>query len=132
VTITQILVLVIGVLALLVSSELLRSILKQRRRTALEPAPSFRPVGTFGSLNHFGASAAPLPSGGSSGRTFLSIFVLAAFLGTGAAVKYAWDETHPDLRSSYGRAYERCVAERNLSRWNVEEVERCIHSGRAF
>jgi hypothetical protein len=131
VTIIQVLVLVIGFLALLLSSELLRSTIKQRRRAVSEPSPSFRQVGTFGGLGHF-AAAAPLPSGGSSGRPALSIFVLATFLGTGAAVKYAWDETHPDLRSAYGRAYERCVAEGSISRWKVEEVERCIHSGRSY
>jgi hypothetical protein len=132
VTIIQILVLVIGFLALLLSSELLRSTIKQRRRAVSESSPSFRQVGTFGQLSHFAAAAAPLPSSGSSGRAALSIFVLATFLGTGAAVKYAWDETHPDLRSAYGRAYERCVAEGRISRWRVEEVERCIHSGRSF
>jgi hypothetical protein len=132
VTIIQILVLVIGFLALLLSSELLRSTIKQRRRSLLEAAPSFRQVGTFGGLGHFSADAASPPSNGSSGRALLGIFVLATFVGTGAGVKYAWDETHPDLRSAYGRAYERCVVERNISRWKVEEVERCIHSGRAF
>jgi hypothetical protein len=132
VTIIQILVLVIGFLALLLSSELLRSTVKQRRRAMLETAPNFRQVGTFGGLGHFSADAASPPSNGSAGRAVLSIIVLATFLATGAAVKYAWDETHPDLRSAYGRAYERCVAERKISRWNVEEVERCIHSGRAY
>ena len=131
-TIIQILVLVIGFLALLLSSELLRATIKQRRRSMLEPAPSFRQVGTFGGLGHFSAHAASLPSSGSPGRALLTIFALVTFVATGAAVKYAWDETHPDLRSAYGRAYERCVAERKINRWKVEEVDRCIHSGRAY
>ena len=131
-TITQILVLAVGGLGLLLSSELVRSSFKQRRRAAADMAPNFRQVGTFGGLGHFSHAAGPLPSAGSSGRGLLTLLVIVSFLGMGTVVKFAWDQTHPDLRSAYGRAYERCVTENKVNRWNVEEVERCIHSGRSF
>ena len=131
-TILQILAISIAALALLLSSELVRSSFKQRKRGEGNMAPTFRQVGTFGSLGHFSNDATPLPSTGSSGRAVLTMLIVAAFLGTGAAIKFAWDETHPDLRSAYGRAYERCVSEKKVSRWNVEEVERCIYSGRGY
>ena len=131
-TILQILAISIAALALLLSSELVRSSFKQRKRAEGDMAPTFRQVGTFGGLGHFNQDAAPLPSTGSSGKAVLTMLIVAAFLGTGAAIKFAWDETHPDLRSAYGRAYERCVSEKKVSRWKVEEVERCIYSGRGY
>jgi hypothetical protein len=132
VTITQMLALAIGALTLLLSSELIYSVVKHRRQPAKDMAPTFRQVGTFGVMCNMGNHADSLPSSGSSGRSFLAFFIIATFLGTGGAVKFAWDETHPDLRSAYGRAYERCVAEDKISRWNVEQVERCIYRGRAY
>jgi hypothetical protein len=132
VTITQILVSAVGGLGLLLSSELVRSSLKQRRRAAADMAPSFRQVGTFGGLGQFSGAASPLASTGSSGRGFFTVLLIVTFLGMGTVAKFAWDQTHPDLRSAYGRAYERCVTENKINRWKVEEVERCIHSGRSF
>ena len=131
-TITQILTLTIGCLALLLSSELIRSTLKQRRSATVDTTPAFRQVGTFGGFGSLSHGASPLPSTGSSGRGVLAFFILLTLAGMGGAVKFAWDETHPDLRSAYGRAYERCVSENKISRWNVEEVERCIDTGRGY
>ncbi len=131
-TVTQILVLVIGGLALLLSAELVRSVARQRRHPSADLTPAFRQVGTFGKLQTFRSDTGPTPSSGSSGKGLLAVLMLATFLATGTAIKLAWDETHPDLRSAYGRAYERCVADRKISRWKVEEVERCIDSGRGY
>lgn len=131
-TVTQILVLIIGGLALLLSAELVRSVARQRRHPSIDLTPAFRQVGAFGNLQNFRSDAGPTPSSGSSGKGPLAVLIFATFLATGTTVKFAWDETHPDVRSAYGRAYERCVAERKISRWKVEEVERCIDSGRGY
>ena len=65
-TITQILTLTIGCLALLLSSELIRSTLKQRRSATVDTTPAFRQVGTFGGfvgrvLEVHGLATAPAP-----------------------------------------------------------------------
>jgi hypothetical protein len=126
-TITQILVVAIGGLAVLLSAQLLRTTVTQRRQAA-DSEFAFRQVGTFGSRGSSGAHAMSLPSTGSSGRTLLIMFLLVATGATGLVGKLAWDETHPDIRSAYGRAYERCV-QQGVSRWNVDDVERCIYRG---
>ena len=128
-TITQILVVAIGGLAVLLSAQLLRTTVTQRRQPAASEF-GFRQVGTFGSRGSSGAQAMPLPSTGSPGRAVLFIFLLTATGATGLVGKLAWDETHPDIRSAYGRAYERCV-QQGESRWKVEEVHRCIYRGPA-
>ena len=87
-------------------------------------------VGTFGVLTHVSPQTSPLPSTGSAGRSLIVIFGLALFLATGIAVKIAWDKTHPDIRSAYGRAYERCLRQ-GVSRWNVQSVDLCVEKGRS-
>jgi hypothetical protein len=130
-TITQILGLAIGILALLLSSELVRSMAARQRRPEVNIEVGFRRVGTFGSLTHFGPETAPVPCIGSSVRALVVILVLAVFLATGITVKVAWDKTHPDIRSAHGRAYEACVRDKGVSRWNVQEVNRCVDKGRS-
>ena len=129
-TITQLLGLIIGLVTLLLSSELVRSVAARQRRPEVNIDIAFRRVGTYGGLANIGAQTAPLPSSGSCGRSLLVIFVLALFLATGIAVKIGWDKTHPDIRSAYGRAYERCV-EQGVSRWNVQEVDGCVFKERS-
>jgi len=129
-TITQILGLAIGLLALLLSSELVRSMAAQAKRPEININVAFRRVGTFDGLANISPQTSPLPSSGSSGRSLIVIFVLALFFVTGIAVKITWDKTHPDIRSAYGRAYEHCVEE-GVSRWNVQEVDRCVLRGRS-
>jgi LPXTG-motif cell wall-anchored protein len=125
-TLTQILVLSVGSLSLLISAELLRSMARQRGHTDAEASAHFRQVGTFGALGGSSTQVASLPSTGSSGNALLTLFALAMLIGTGVVVKFAWSEAHPDIRSAYGRAYERCVQEEKISRWNVAEVQRCV------
>src|SRR3954453_19403772 len=115
-SITQIVGLAVGILALLLSSELVRSMAARHKRP-LQVDAGFRRVGTFGVLTHVSPQTSPLPSTGSAGRSLIVIFGLALFLATGIVVKIAWDRTHPDIRSAYGRAYERCVGQ-GVSRWN--------------
>jgi hypothetical protein len=91
----------------------------------------FRRVGTFGSLTHFSPETATVPCTGSSVRALVVILVLAVFLATGITVKVAWDKTHPGIRSAYGRAYEDCVRDEGVNRWNVQEVNRCVDKGRS-
>ena len=129
-SITQILGLVIGLLTLLLSSELVRSGAARQKRPELNIDVGFRRVGTFGGLANVSAQTSPIASTGSSGRPLVVLFALALFFATGIAVKITWDKTHPDIRSSYGRAYERCVEE-GVSRWNVQEVDRCVDRGRS-
>jgi hypothetical protein len=125
-TLTQILVLAIGSLSLLISAELLRSMARQRGRAAVDAGTGFRQVGTFGGFAGSGSDVTPLPSTGSPGHALLMLFTLALLIGTGVVVKFAWNEANPDIRSAYGRAYEHCVREENISRWNVADVQRCI------
>src|SRR5437867_9340676 len=108
-TITQIFGVAIGFVALLLSSGLVRSIAARQKRPELNINVGFRWVGTFGTLAHVGPQTLPLPSTGSSVRAMVVVFVVALFFATAVTVKIAWDETHPDIRSAYGRAYERCV-----------------------
>ena len=128
-TTTQMLLVAIGGLAVLLSAQLLRSTVAQRRQ-ARDSDVVFRQVGTFASRGFPGAHAMPLPSTGSSGGVIVAAFLVVAACGTGLAGKLAWDETHPDIRSAYGRGYERCVQE-GVSRWKVEEIHRCIYRGPA-
>ena len=130
-TITQILGLAIGILALLLSSELVRSMAARQKRREVNIEVGFRRVGTFGSLTHFSPETAPVPCTGSTGRALVVILVLAVFLATGITVKVAWDKTHPNIRSAYGRAYEDCVRDEGVNRWNVQEVNRCVDKGRS-
>ncbi len=69
----------------------------------------------------------PLPSTGSAGKAVLARLALFAFGAAGTMIKFAWDEAHPDIRSAYSRAYQGCVREDGISRWNVKEVQRCIY-----
>ena len=130
-TIIQILGLAIGLLTLLVSAELLRSAAARQRRPEVDATVGFRKVGTFGSLHQFGPNTLPIPSSGSATRSIFVVLTVMLFIGTGVVVHLAWEETHPDIRSAYGRAYERCVNEDGISRWQVQEVERCINTGRS-
>jgi hypothetical protein len=118
----------IGLMALLLASGVVRSIVARQKRP--EVNVGFRRVGTLGSLAHVGPQTLPLPSTGSPGRALIVIFVVALFLATAVTVKIAWDKTHPDIRSAYGRAYELCVQE-GVSRWDVQEVDRCVEKGRS-
>ena len=124
---TQMLVVLIGGLSVLLSAQLLRATVTQRR-SSREAEFAFRQVGTSGSRGSSGGHAMPLPSSGSPGRVVLVAVLLVATVATALVGKLAWDETHPDIRSAYGRAYERCV-QQGVSRWHVEDVERCIYRG---
>lgn len=126
-TLIQILLLAIACLALLLSAQLIRAVAAQRRATAVEVEPSFRQVGTFGSLRYFNPEVMPLPSTGSAGKGVFVLLALFAFAAMGIMTKFTWDESHPDIRSAYGRAYEHCVQKEGISRWNVKEVQRCIY-----
>jgi hypothetical protein len=125
-TLTQFLVLAVGSLSLLISAELLRSMARHRGRSAVDATAGFRQVGTFGGFAGSGHDVTPPPSTGSPGHALLMLFTLAMLIGTGVVVKFAWNEANPDIRSAYGRAYERCVREEKISRWNVADVQRCI------
>ena len=131
-TIIQALGLVIGLLSLLVSAELARaSAAARRRRAETGMAVGFRNVGTFGSSSQFAPETLGIPSTGSAARTILSILLMVLFVGTGITVWFGYKETHPDIRSAYGRAYERCVNEKRISRWKVNEVDRCVSAERS-
>jgi hypothetical protein len=129
-TIAQIIGVAIGFVALLLASEVVRSIVARQKRPEVNINVGFRRVGTFGSLAHVRPQTLPLPCTGSSGRALVVIFVVALFLATAVTVKIAWDKTHPDIRSAYGRAYELCVQE-GVRRWDVQEVDRCVEKGRS-
>src|SRR5262245_41967236 len=115
-TITQVLLLGIAGLSVLLSADLLRSALLERGKRSLELEPGWRQVGTYGRWYGSDANHAPGPRFRGSPKLVV-IFVL--FCVGGAVFKIAWDETHPTVRSAYGRAYERCVAEEHISRWQV-------------
>lgn len=60
-------------------------------------------------------------------RLFGLAVVTVLLLCIGSAVlAAAWGETHPDRRTAYGRAYEECVSERQLNRWLVDQVRKCV------
>lgn len=130
-TLAEVLILGAGGLALLLSAELVRSARRQRRVPQVEPAPSFRQVGTFGFVGTAGADAAPLPSTGRAHHGVAVVVSIGLFLVMAMVVKLGWDQAHPDIRSAYGRAYERCVTEEKISRWHVSEVQRCIGRDRS-
>ncbi len=125
-TVTQMLFLVIGSLALLLSVNLIRTSVARRRRPVIDIQPGFRQVGTFGSPRCVDREVVPLPNTGSSASAVLVLLAFFALVGGGTVVKFAWDQSHPDIRSGYGRAYEHCVREEGVSRWDVKEVQRCI------
>ena len=100
-TITQILGLAIGLLALLLSSELVRSGAARQKRPELNIDVGFRRVGTFGGLANVSPQTSPIASTGSSSRPLVVLFALALFFAIGIAVKITWDKTHPDIRSAY-------------------------------
>ena len=127
-TTTQMVLVAIGGLAVLLSAQLLRSTVPQRRQ-ARDSDVVFRQVGTFGSRGSSGAHAT-LPATGSPGGVIVAAFLMVAACGTGLAGKLSRDETHPDIRSAYGRGYERCI-QKGVSRWKVEEIHRCIYRGPA-
>ena len=127
-TTTQLIILAIAVLALLLASQMLRSAAIRRGRPDINVDVGFRKVGTFGGLAHFDPKVASPPRGGSITGKIAMIVILPVFVSVGVAVKFAWDKTHPDIRTTYGRHYEQCVSQ-GISRWNVSEVNRCIHKG---
>ena len=60
-TFTQMLGLTIGVLALLLSSHVVRSTAARQKRSGVNIDVGFRRVGTFGSLSDFSSDKSPLP-----------------------------------------------------------------------
>jgi hypothetical protein len=127
-TITQLLLLGTGALTIVLAAMLLHSAAVQRRRRVVEVGPAFREVGTFGSLRDFGTDVMLPPNRDTPRSAFILTLVAAGLIGSGVVVKHVWDETHPDIRSAYGRAYERCVAKDKVSRWDIEKVRRCVYS----
>lgn len=122
-TITQLLLLSIAGLSVMLSADMLRASITHRRNAQDDLQPLWRQVGTFGRWHGSTASheRAPYSQGSIKGILILVLFVIGAVV-----FKVAWDETHPTVRSAYGRAYERCVADQHISRWQVDEVRRCI------
>ena len=121
----QFLVLAIAVISLILASDLVRASYQSRKRQQVDVAPGWRAVGTFGKFDTPGVDASVSPPGPISIRTILVLIALAAL---GICFKFAWDEAHPDIRTRYGRAYERCVIQENISRWNFNEAHRCAVS----
>ncbi|MCI0430883.1 MAG: hypothetical protein L0210_10130 [Rhodospirillales bacterium] len=125
-TLTQILLINIVVLTLGIALHMIKQAAKSRNHSMMTVETGFRNVGTFGSLRNFSGDTQP---GGSVGLK--SVF-LVLLLGIGGTVFTAvWHEANPDIRTPYGRAFERCVAKEQISRWRVEEVRRCVNSMRA-
>ncbi len=126
-TVTQILLINIVLLASGIAAHTLKEAVSFRRRSLIDIDPDYRKVGTFGSLRNFSGD---MP--GVSGRRLpFKPLLLVLLLGIGGAVFTAvWHEANPDIRTPYGRAYERCVAKEQISRWRAEEVRRCVNSMR--
>jgi hypothetical protein len=118
----QFLVLAIAVVSVILASDLLRASYESRKRQQVDIMPGWRPVGTFGKFETSKLDASVSPPGPISIRTIL---VLIALLALGVCFKFAWDEAHPDIRTRYGRAYERCIIEEQISRWKISEVHHC-------
>ena len=129
---TQLLILGIGGLTILLAAMLVHSAAVQRHRGAIEVDPAFRPVGTFGSLRNFGTDAMLPPNPDTPRSAFIITLCAAAVIASGVVVKHFWDETHPNIRSAYGSAYERCIGKDKIGRWNLERVRRCVYGRRPY
>ena len=127
-TVTQLLLIAILLLASAIAAHSVKEAIHSHRRQLVDIDARHRQIGTFGSLDKFSTDAAAL-SGGSFPFKALLLVVLLGI--GGAAFTAVWSEAHPDIRTSYGRAYERCVAKEQLSRWRVDEVRRCVDGMRA-
>ena len=121
-SVIQLLVLAIAVISLILASDLVRASYQSRKRRQVDVMPGWRAVGTFGKFDTTSIDASVASSGPISIKT---IVVLLALPALGICFKFAWDEAHPDIRTRYGRAYERCVIQENITRWNISEAHRC-------
>jgi hypothetical protein len=121
----QFLLLAIAGISLVLASDLVRASYQSRKRQQVDVMPGWRGVGTFGKFDTTGIDATVSSSGPISIKTIVVLIALAAL---GICFKFAWDEAHPDIRTRYGRAYERCVIEEKTSRWKINEVHRCAVS----
>src|SRR5688572_6148164 len=126
-TVTQLLMLGITAICLFLGADLLRISVANRRKPQVEVNPIFRRVGTFGSLKNFdpGIEASFQAQGQGHSMIMAGLLLLVLVVG-GIVFKMSWDEAHPDIRTRYGRDFERCVAEEGISRWHKAEVEYCI------
>lgn len=127
-TVTQLLLINVVLLATAIAAHTLKEAVRSRGRPLTDIDPGYRGVGTFGSLKNFSGDMTRV-----SGKQLpFKPALLVLLLGIGGAVFAAvWHEANPDIRTPYGRAYERCVAKEQISRWRVEEARRCVNSMRA-
>ena|SRR3712207_1890767 len=128
-TATQLIMLGITVICVLLGADLLRLAVANRRKRQVEVNPGFRRVGTYGSLKHFDPTPEASFQSDSQGGGYamlLAGLLLLVFVVGGIVFKMSWDAAHPDIRTRYGRDFERCIAEEGISRWQVAEVEKCI------
>jgi hypothetical protein len=127
-TLTQILLINIVLLASGIAAHTLKEAVSSRRGPLTDIDPGYCKVGTFGSLSNFSGDMTRTPGKQLPFKPALLVLLLGI---GGAAFAAVWHEANPDIRAPYGRAYERCVAKDQISRWRVEEVRRCVNSMRA-
>ena len=124
-SLTQTILIVIAAMSVLLAADLLKTAARTRNGRREEAGSDWRSVGTFGRS----AGRAMDPHSAQSGPMSLkAAFVLLAMAAAGVSFKFAWDEAHPDIRSRYGRAYERCVSEEHLNRWQISQVRTCAEA----
>ena len=126
-TTTQLLLISIAGLSLFLGADLLWLSWSRRRKPQIEVEPGFRRVGTFGSLKNFeGSAEASFQAQGQGPAVVVAALLLIVLAAGGIVFKVSWDEAHPDIRTRYGRAFEYCVAEEGISRWDKAQVDTCI------
>lgn len=125
-TFTQILLISIALLTAGFAAHMIKQVVKSCSHPLMDIEPDYCHAGSFRDPIELGTDMQP-------GEAFaLKPVFLVLLLGIAGAVFTAvWREANPDIRTPYGRAYERCVAKEQISRWQVEVVRHCVNSMRA-